>query len=517
MNNKKNAAVKDNRRYKYGSLSIVFTVVFIALIIAFNLVMSSLSLSGNLTVDLTKEEYTNISDETMRLLGDLGKDLDITVTFMSARDKFDLDANTYKGINLTGIIRDLVENYSKTFDGSGDKGTVRVQYKEINTDPEFEKKYLEESTTVLTGTSVIVQGKHHYRVLDLSSFFTMNESGEYHSFNGEYRLTTAILQASITEPQVVTITYDNGEPAGADGVITVNHEVAGIKYVLEEAGFEVKTANLESDDIDDRTKILITYKPTNDLTTEETDKISKYLKTNKAYMVFVDAETPELPNLQSMLNDYWGINYKPFHRITDDEHSLRNNSSVIKAKSAALATDDANNSAAYQIRKTASELEGNIAVAMANSVELIVRDDLTKDAFTVEKVFTTYETAESYSSKTGTGNKGEMPLMLLSTKHAYGENNVSEYGYVMLCSSTDFASSMNLIAGTYGNKRVFLSAARVFGADRVAPDIDSIPFGDTALTIEKGTAKTLTWIICTLLPGAVIIFGIVVFFRRRHL
>ena len=227
MNNNK-TAVKDNRRYKYGSLSIVFTVVFIALILVINLVFSGLSLSGSITVDLTQEDFTSIGEESERLLTELGKDLDITITFMSARDKFDMEENTYNGINLTGIVRDLAENYQKTFDGSGEKGTVKVQYKELDTDPEFEKKFLEESTTKLSPTSVIVQGKHHYRVLDLSSFFTVNEEGAYHAFNGEYRFTTAMLQSSISEKQLVTLTYGNGEPIGADGVISLSSAVAGL-------------------------------------------------------------------------------------------------------------------------------------------------------------------------------------------------------------------------------------------------------------------------------------------------
>lgn len=514
MNNKK-TAVKDNRRYKYGSLSIVFTVVFIALILVINLVFSSLSLSGSITVDLTQEDFTSIGEESERLLTELGKDLDITVTFMAARDMFDMEENNYNGINLTGIVRDLAENYQKTFDGSGEKGSIRVQYKELDTDPEFEKKFLEESTTKLSSTSVIVQGKYHYRVLDLSSFFTVNEDGEYYAFNGEYRFTTAMLQSSISEKQLVTLTYGNGEPIGADGVISSSSAVAGLVSVLTDAGFEVKTANLESEEIDSRTQILITYDPVVDLTTEETDKITKYLATRNSYLVFVDSATPALANLQSMLSDNWGIDYKPFYRITDDTHSL-GKAYNINAKYPAVESDSQNNSAAYQIRKTASDMEGSIATALPESVELVVRDALTQDSFTVETVLTTYDTAVS-ATDSAEGTKGEMPLMLLSTKYGYGENNVTEYSYVMLVGSTEFADTSNLITSTYGNKRILLSAARIFGAKRVAPDIDYREFGSTALDIETGTAKTLTWLICTVLPGIIIIMGIVVFFKRRHM
>lgn len=517
QNNQKAAPRKDNRRYKYGSLSVVFTVVFIALIIAINLFLSSLSLSGDLTVDLTQEDFTSIGEESQRLLSELGKDLDITITFMSPRDRFELEENNYNGINLTGIVRDLAENYQKMFDGNGEKGTVRVQYKEIDTDPEFEKKYLEESTTMLSSTSVIVQGKYHYRVLDLKSFFAVNEQGAYHSFNGEYRFTTAMLQSSISEAQVVTFTYGNGEPIAADGLIDTSSSVAGMVSLLSTAGFEIKTANLDTEEIDPRTEILITYDPVTDLTRNELDKVTKYLENRNSYIVFVDSQTKPLPELQSMLNDNWGIDYKPYYRLTDGTHALNNNSSTINVKYPDIASDSQNNSAAYQIRKTVSDMEGTISTAMPECVELVIREGKTQDKFLpVETVLASYDTAKS-ATDTETGTEGEMPLMLLSTKTGYGENNVSVYSYVMLVGSTEFADTSNLIASSYGNQRIILSIARIFGANRVAPDIDSKEFASTALEIELGTANMLTGLICTIIPGAIIILALIVFFRRRHL
>lgn len=515
MNNKKQTAVRDNRRYKYGSLSVVFTVVFVALVLALNLVLSSLSLSGDLTVDLTQEDFTSIGEESDKLLTELGKDLDITITFMSARDMFDLKENNYNGINLTGIVRDLAENYARTFDGSGDKGTIRVQYKELNTDPEFEKKYFEESSIKLSSTTVIVQGKHHYRILNLKAFFSMDENGNYYAFNGEYRFTTAMLQSSIKEAQVVTFTYGNGEPIGADGLISTDSAIAGIASVLSEAGFEIKTANLESESIDPRTEILITYDPITDISAQESDTITKYLANRNAYMVFVDSATPKLSNLQSMLSDNWGIDYKPFYRVTDDKHSL-GSVSTINAKYPALSTESTESSAAYQIHKTASSMGGSIATAMPESVALAVRDGLTKDSFFVETVLSTHDTAVATNAD-GDSSNGEMPLMLLSTKYGYGENSATEFSYVSLVGSTEFADVERLVSETYGNKRILLSAARVFSANRVAPDIDARPFGSAAVDIEKGTATTLTYLICTIFPGVVIIFGIVVFIRRRHM
>ena len=59
------------------------------------------------------------------LLDELGKDLDITVTFMSPRDRFydsDTSEKEHNGLQLEVVIRDLAENYQKLYDGSGNRG-----------------------------------------------------------------------------------------------------------------------------------------------------------------------------------------------------------------------------------------------------------------------------------------------------------------------------------------------------------------------------------------------------------
>lgn len=516
-NKNKSAVKKDRRRYKYGSISVVFTAVFVVLILVVNLFVSALSLSGDLTVDLTQEEFTSISDETVTLLEGLGKDLDITIYFMSARDTYDLESNMYNGVNLTGIIRDLAENFENTFDGSGDRGTIRVEYKELNKDPEFEKKYLEESTTQLSATSVIVQGKHHYRVLDLTAFYIMTEEGAYHSFNGEYRFVAAFLQSSMAEPQVVTFTYGNGEPFNADGPVAVDgsYPGAGLVSLLSEAGFEIKYINFPQDAIDERTEILITYDPNDDFSYDEISKLRKYLDARNSFMVFVDSATPALNDLQSFLSDEWGINYKSNYRITDDVHSLESKTHNLNVTYPEIAEDSQSGSAAYQMRKTMSELGGIINVSMPESVQLEIRSDNTQDSFSVETVLTTYDTAVSANAGEE-GTKGTMPLMLLSTKSGYGENNVSEFSYVTLVGSTEFSDTEHLLTAT-GNRRVMLSAARIFGSKSVAPDIESKEFASTALEIETGTAESLTWMICTIVPGIILVLGMVVFYKRRHL
>ncbi len=509
-----NQPKKDNRKYKYGSLSVVFTVVFIALILVINFIFSALSLSGDLTVDLTQEEFSTVGEESQRLLNELGKDLDITIYFMSARDQFDIAQNNYNGVNLTGIIRDLAENYANIYDGSGDKGTIKVEYKELDKDPEFEKKYLEEATTTLSNQSIIVQGKYHYRILNMQAFY-IKDGNTLTSFNGEYRLTSAILQSSISEPQVATLTYGHGEPIEKDGSIASDSKIASLVSLLTNAGFEVKTCDISREEIDSRTEVVISYGPVTDFSFDEIDKLTNYLGKRNAFIVFADSSTPKLPNLQSCLNDNWGINYKPFYRLTDETHSL-GKFDIIKASYPEVSADLQDTTVSYQIRKTVEEF-GAINTALPESVALEIKPNITQDGFMVETIMSSYDTAIASDASGEKISGQEIPLMLISTKQGYGENNAYEYSYVMLIGSTDYASSGYLTSESYGNKRVLLSALRHFATNRVAPDIKAKSFGSVALEIETGTARTLTYLICTIVPGIILILGLVVFFKRRHL
>ena len=87
----------------------------------------------------------------------------------------------------------------------------------------------------------------------------------------------------------------------------------------------------------------------------------------------------------------------------------------------------------------------------------------------------------------------------------------------MLVGSTDFGKATTLAGETYGNKYILLAAARIFSAENYAADILAKEFVPTALTIETGTARTLTWLICTVIPGVILVLGVVMFFKRRHL
>ena len=495
---------------KRGSLSVVYTIVFVVLIIALNLVVSSIAGSVNLNVDLTAEEFISIGKVSRNVLGDLEKkgDLEATIYLLADREQYDEGGSKIKGLNVVALVRDLCEEYAFSYDG------IKVEYKELNRDPEWASKYNQITNTTLTQDNIIVEGKYHARVLTLSSFFTVDsESGEYVGFNGELRLTTALLQSCLAEKQLITFTKGHDEPAQlAEGKACTD-----LSYLLMNAGFEIKEIDLATQDIDPQTKVLVINDPTRDFTNEEINKLMDYTKDFGSLIVTVDDKTPALPNLSDYLEEEWGMGYKANHQLS---HPIANFNTDPLSLSAKVVSDmaDPDKSAAFQLVKNLL----NVRLVAPNSVELYTKPVSTKDDYLVETVLTTDSGASSTHASSGATTEGKFPLMLLSANSDYVDlkdenstNQVRKYQYVMLVGSTDFAGSVN--DPKFGNGNLMLSALRTMAVERYSLDIEYKAINDVALAIETEDATRLGVIICAVLPTAILIAGLVVFIRRRHL
>lgn len=514
---KKAFSAERGNRLKRGTVSVIYTVVFIALVIALNLVISSVAGAINLNIDLTAEEFISIGDISRNVLGDLekGGDLQATIYLLADRDAYDNSTNIIKGLNMTALVRDLCEEYAYTYNG------ISVEYKNLERDPEWAAEYNARTNTTLSVNNIVVEGKYHARVLTLDSFYTIDsDTKTYVGFNGELRLTTALLQSCISEPQVVTFTTGHGEPAQLS---ETGNAATALAYLLANNGFEIVETDLSTGTIDERTRILIVDDPQADFTDSEIEKLMDYVGDYNSLIVLVDASTPALPNLQDYLLEEWGMNYRSYHQISSVGNNFNNNPLNLSAQYAVNA-EKPDSSAAYQIVKNLA----GIKTIMPNSVELYASSTGTKDHYTVETVLRSPSGSTStYVGKgeeNGTEETGEFPLMLLSTNGDYVDlddenstNQVLKYQYVMLIGSTDFAGPGSIDSAAYGNSSILLSTARTMGVERYSLKIDYKPINDVALAIETDAAFRLGIIICAVLPAAITIAGLVVFIRRRHL
>lgn len=500
------------RKLKYGSLSVVFTAAFIALILALNLILSSIAPKVNLAVDISKEELYSLSDSTKQILDGLKEttNFKITITFLADRDKYESDQYTL-------MVRNLGEEFARNYPDN-----ITVEYKDIQKDPAFAQQIINETqTTGLSSNYVVIKGAYHYRVLSLDAFFiTSSETGNLYAFDGEKRFTAAIQQCSLEKPLVVAFTKGHGEPDISDIIAgKVESESASrmkrLCEILMTAGYEIQQVDLSRENLDERTEILIINNPKTDFigiedpnSENEIDKIIEFMTGYKDIIVFVNADTPELPNLQEYLSETWGINYKPYHKLSDMSHSIKSDGFSIVGQY----NNSTSGTASYNITSVLTSYP-DIKTVFRNAVELETVN-ANKTDYILETVMKTHSTAQSVY-KDEAPVSGEFPLMLLSTYSTYVDN-AKKYKYVLLSSSTDFATD-EFMTSAFGNSKIVLGAMRIMSTERIVPDIDEKPFTETAMKIEAGTANTLAWLVSAVFPVIIICAGVAVFIKRRHL
>ena len=108
------------KKLKFGSMSVVVLILVIAIVIVLNLMANIMSKRYPMKVDLTPDKRYELTDESIQVLKDLDKDVEITVT--STRDTFASMATyfqqmyaSYYGMNVElpyDMIPEILDKYS---------------------------------------------------------------------------------------------------------------------------------------------------------------------------------------------------------------------------------------------------------------------------------------------------------------------------------------------------------------------------------------------------------------------
>ena len=338
------------------------------------------------------------------------------------------------------------------------------------------------------------------------------DTGALYAFQAENKFTAAIIQCVAAENITVGFTTGHGE----------SHS-RGLEEIFELSTLNCVELDLKKNEIPDDVKIIVISDPKYDFSygnNGEIDKISDFMsekETHNSLIVLVNADTPDLPNLRDYLGEGWGINYVPNHKITDENASLQG--SNFEALVATYSTDSDTSASGALIGEAR---KAGVSTIFPNCVELTA-DKLGNHKQYIDVTMTSSKSSVVTYKEDGElikDEKGSYPISVIATVHEYANDkfnyNANKYQYVLLIGSTEFASDKYL-NNTYGNEDVMYAATRAMATDRVALDIDIKKLADNALTLESGTAKTLMIVITCALPAIIVIIGIAVFFRRRHL
>ena len=549
----------------------LITALVLVVTILLNLLVSILGQEGIWQIDETVNRYTNPdlkhltlytpTKPFMKLIGDSAipmvdevnaarqekgeEPLSINIIFCADRDMvWGNDQMRY--ILYTAL--QLEKEY---------KDHIKVDFININKNPSAVQKYKATSATRIYSSNVIFEFGTEYRVYSMTNFFVNNETSDRPwAYNGEKHFANAILAVTRAESPVACFLNNHGE--NTEGI-------RAFRELVEKSGYVVQDLDLEKETIPENCRLLICYDPQTDFYAfgnlgetgiSEIDKLDKYLDGCFSFLLFVDNETPELPNLEEYLEE-WGVTIaRGSVNGETDNYTIRDTVEKLDKDGynpiATYATAGLGASVTADMREVAYPAKvvfpNATAISMAQAYKYTYvaadetagtegyrygtyyRNGITRylsDVFFAGNNAVAEVLDEQYEI-TVTGNN--FKLMTISTEERIVQEtnyfSQQDRSFVTVIGSTEFASDEVLTSDAYGNADVLMSSLRAMGREVAPAELDIIAFKNYEMDLEAaaagGLVVTTGGLIATVIAFAAIpafIFfglGIYVTVRRKY-
>lgn len=261
-----------------GAYSVGLTVLVIAVVIVFNLVVGQIPEAFR-NIDVSSTKIYDISDTTTDLLEGLDKDVDMKV--LAVKDETDERITTFlsKYAALSDRIHvewiDPVLHPSALTDYDTAENTIVISCGDTG------------KTTTVSFNDILVMDEYSYYYYGTAS---------YTEFDGEGQLTSAINYVTNDVERTVYQTTGHGEGTLS---ATVTDLMEKNSYTLSELNLLMTTSIPEDCDL------LLMYAPVSDLSEDEAQMLTDYLGAGGKLMILLgDTSSADLPNLAGILKTY---------------------------------------------------------------------------------------------------------------------------------------------------------------------------------------------------------------------
>lgn len=507
------------RRLRHGRTARVLTVVVVALVILLNVVFQIVGDRFPLTLDLTGD-YT-LSDTSIELAKSVTKPIDIIVfapeeafsnTNSAAAQKF-----TY-GFEQPAQALSEFYNAVKQYKTYSD-GKVNVTFIDMNSNPTAVNNYKAYTTdTIESGDILFISGDRCKTASVSTDLFTADSSSYYTT--GQYSFTSTVEQTLATKIKSVQDT--------ADRVLTLftGHSedsavMQGLQQVYNLNGYDLEEIDLtKSAEINESTVCAVIPAPTVDYSKNEIERLRSWLsndgKEGRNLLVFTHP-TASLPNLYEFLEVEYGLEVTDNLVVETDANRLYAYTSSFATYADIASTDFTKNSAgsakamAWYTRQIIPHWEAKTDTSTQYSVNLVTFAD-------TARLVSADEAAQS-QNPTQTAYDDTIVGMAVAVKEGYQNTlEVETVTRVAVCGSAYIPTPNFISVKTAENENLLLDSMSALTGVVNAINISSKPIETTTVTFSA-TARTLVGLILltVVLPIGLIVTGIVVFLKRRHL
>ena len=565
MTNQSNMPRKGTRR----AVGFAITVAVIAAVLAINVLFSFVADRFMWQTDSTVTKYTSrpgvsmytpteefidvireyaipmVQEMNARRAENGEEPITINVKFCTERDKV-------YAANKLRMIQYSVLALQKEFPDA-----VRVEYLNIEKNPSQVQKYKATSSTNIYSHQIIFEFGTEYRVCSYDYFFLKNDtsSSEHWAYNGEQKIASLLLALTRAESPIAAFITNHGESM---------ESCESLRTLVHNAGFDVVTIDLSKDEIPADCRLIISYDPQTDFLglgnaafvegdESEIDKLDKFLDKAYSFMLFVDADTPELPVLEEYMEE-WGITVGRAENAEGELDNLLVRDQVNKLDKdgytplAEYVTTGGGASITEDMRNVAYPAKvvfpNAVAITMSESYRKthVVPDDTNgvTEAYVYgsyyrngvsryfHDVFKTSGSAsveafdKQYQVATDL-NRFNLMTLSIESRTVMETNYLStqEPSYVAVFGSTEFASDTLLDSASYGNADVLTATLRHMGREVMPADLEFKAFKvftvDTNVYAVDAASMIATTAVMTLLPIAIcVLAGVVISVKRKY-
>ena len=264
------------KHIKNGSYTMVMSVIFIAVVIVINMIVSTIP-SKYSEIDISSQKLYSIGDETKKMLKDLEKDVTI----------YQIAQSGSEDENISSLLKKY-EDESKH---------IKVEQKDPVVNPKFVSQYTSDD---LSANSLIVVCGDRNKVIDYNNIYETSIDYQTYSsqttgFDGEGQITSAIGYVTSENLPVLYTVEGHGE----------KDMDSSIKEDIEKANMDIKSLNLLTEgSVPDDADCLFIDSPSTDFSSDEKDAIIEYLENGGKAIIFSDYTTEDMPNFDAILENY---------------------------------------------------------------------------------------------------------------------------------------------------------------------------------------------------------------------
>ena len=493
----KKTSILNDRRFKYGSLAVALTVAFIALVIIFNVVVYALAYSYGWFIDLTGTQYYGITDASKRYLDMVLNDgVEIKIVFCQEKDRVLADSGGY-------YIYRCVETFRKAYPNN-----ITVEYLDVIKYPQLANIYTTQLGHSLYTYNVIIESNQStsFRLLTYENFYTFDsESGNVYAFNGEMRMTSSIV-GLCTDMPLCYFTTGHGEYVGSEDA-----GYSALYDMMLDAGFDVRTVDLSTGDINEDAKVVIVNNPVYDFSPAEVEKLAMFTGNGQGnIMLFLSPEHQDnLDELKEWMSE-WGVG------IANGQ---------VKDTSNCLDTEGVNVVAAYPVEDTFGPslhedlrtLESVPKTVINNPIAIThIWGESSRDYRDVDAVLDSHSTSVLCELDKA-DVRGVYSLMTVTKQTRYDNLTQDRVNNYMLVTAAGYAEDEYINSNAYGNRDILFAYVRQLGKTIVPMEIDFKVFASEELDITTVEAYTWTVVLTAVIPIAVLSIGTVVYVKRKRM